>query len=248
MSKIFLLTSLYLLPLLVFSQGTAVKKADSASAKSGGLYLDLSGGLSLPMGYYARKDVKFGGSGFATPGFLGQINLDWIGKDNYGPALQYTFQRNSLKSSVKNDTLSGMSQAVGTGSWTNHYLMVGVVFLNFIHKVYVEGRGMLGVILSSSPLFSTVDPVYQTPSTNTGIGLAYGAQFGIGYKVSPKVTVKASVEYILGTPKIHHQYGAQQTFDTITGTLVYSAPMTIETKRTVSALLVKAGIVVKLSK
>jgi opacity protein-like surface antigen len=248
MTKIFLLTCIFLLPFLVFSQETAVKKADSVSAKAGGLYLDASGGLSIPMGYFARDDVKFGGSGFANPGFLAQINLDWTGKSNSGLALQYTFQRNSLKSSVKNDTLSGMSKAVGTGSWTNHYLMVGVVFLNFIHKVYIEGKGMLGVVLSSSPLFSTVDPVYQTPSTNTGIGLAYGAQFGVGYKVSPKVTVKASVEYILGIPKIHHQYGAQPTFDTITGTLVYSAPMTIETKRTVSALLVKAGIVVKLSK
>jgi hypothetical protein len=223
-----------------------MKKADSA--KAGGLYLDASGGLSIPMGYFARDDVKFGGSGFATPGFLVQVNLDWTGKSNSGLAFQYTFQRNSLKSSVRNDTLSGMSKAVGTGSWTNHYLMAGLVFLHFIHNVYVEGKAMVGVILSSSPLFNTVDPVYQTPSTNTGVGLACGAQFGIGYKVSPQVTVKASAEYILGNPKIHHQYGAQQTLDTITGTLVYSPPVTIETKRTISSLFIKAGIVIKLSR
>jgi hypothetical protein len=245
MTKILLLTCFFFLPFLIFPQQKPVK-ADSA--RTGGLYLDASGGLSVPMGYFARDDVKFGGSGFATPGFLFQVNLDWTGKSNSGLALQYTFQRNPLTSSVSKDTLSGMSGAVGTGSWTNHYLMVGVVFLHFIKKVYVEGRAMVGVIMSSSPLFNTVDPIFQTPSKNTGIGLAYGAQFGAGYKISPKVTLKASVEFILATPKIHHQYGAQQTLDTITGTLIYSPPVTIETKRTVSALLVKAGIVVKLSK
>jgi hypothetical protein len=245
MRKILLLNCLLFLPFLIFSQ-EAVKKADSALASR--LYLDVSGGMSIPMGYFARDDVKFGGSGFATPGFLVQVNLDWTGKSNSGLAFQYTFQRNSLKNSVKNDTLPGMSKAVGTGSWTNHYLMAGLVFLHFIHNVYVEGKGMLGVVLSSSPLFNTVDPVYQTPSTNTGVGPAYGAQFGVGYRISPQVTMKASVEYILGNPKIHHQYGAQQTFDTITGTLVYSPPVTIETKRTISSLFIKAGIVIKLSK
>ena len=245
MKKILLLNCLLFLPFLIFSQET-VKKADSALASR--LYLDVSAGMSIPMGYFARDDVKFGGSGFAAPGFLAQLNLDWIANYNYGLALQYTFQRNSLKSSVRNDPLPGMSKAVGTGSWTNHYIMAGVVFLHFIHNVYVEGKALIGVVLSSSPLFNTVDPVYQTPSTNTGVGPAYSAQFGVGYKVSPQVTVKASVEYILGNPKIHHQYGAQQTLDTITGTLVYSSPITIETKKTVSALFVKAGIVIKLSK
>jgi hypothetical protein len=245
MRRILLLNCLLLLPFLVFSQ-EAVKKADSV--KAGGLYLDASGGLSFPMGYFARSDIKSSNSGFATQGFLGQLNLDWVGKGNIGLALQYTFQSNPLKSSVKNDTLSGMSLPIGTGSWTNHYVMAGLVFLHFIQKVYVEGRVVVGVILSSSPIFRTVDPFYSTVSHNTGTGLAYSAQFGVGYKVSPRVTIKASAEYILGNPKIHHQYGAEQFLDTVTHTLIYSAPMTVETKRTVSAFFLKAGIVVKLSK
>lgn len=245
MTKILLLTCLLFLPFLIFSQ-EKVKKTNADSA--GRVYLDACGGLSIPLGSYSKTDVKNSGSGFATLGFLGQVNLDWIGKGNYGIGLQYTFQNNTLKSVVKNDTLPGMSQALGTGSWSNHYLMTGLVVLKFIHKIYIEGKALIGVVISSSPVFKTVDPIYKTPSTNRGIGLAYGIQAGVGYTVSPRVTVKASLEYLLGNPKIHHQYGAQQTLDTITGTLIYSAPVTLETKRTVSALLIKAGIVVKLSK
>jgi len=246
MRKSLLLTCLFLFPFLIFSQ-EAVKKADSASA--GRLYLDVSGGLSLPLGSYANGDVKNSGSGFANPGFLAQLNLDWIGKNNFGLGLQYTFQMNPLKSSVKNDTLVGMYQPLGTGSWSNHYLMTGVVFLKFIHKFYIEGKTLIGFVLSSSPVFNTVDPVYKTPSTNRGTGIAFGVQMGAGYAVSPRLTVKASLEYLIGNPKIHHQYGAQPVgIDTLTGAIIYSAPLNMETKRTVSALLVKAGIVVKLSK
>jgi opacity protein-like surface antigen len=245
MTKILLLTCLLFLPFLIFSQET-VKKADSAVA--GGLYLDVSGGLSFPLGSYANANVKNPGSGFANQGFLAQVNLDWIGKDNYGLALQYTFQLNPLKSSVKNDTLIGMYQALGTGSWSNHYLMTGLVVLKFIHKFYLEGKALVGIVLSSSPVFKTVDPGSHNPSNNIGTSLAWGVQVGAGYAVSPRVTVKASLEYLQGNPKIHYQYTQPITLDTTTGTLMYSAPVTMETKRTVSALLVKAGIVVKLSK
>jgi len=246
MKKIVLLTCILIIPFLIFSQGT-VKKKDTASR--GNIYLDISTGLSVPMGYFARDDVKFGGSGFATPGFLGQINLDWMGKHSTGFAIQYTFQRNSLKSSVKNDTLTGMYKSLGSEPWTNHYLMAGLVYLHFIHNVYVEGRALIGVIFSSSPIFNTVDPKTYAYSTNTGVGLAIGVQFGAGYKISNRMSLKGSVEYLLGTPKIHHQYGAQLIgIDPVTGKFLYSAPLNVETKRTVSSLLLKVGIVVKLSK
>jgi len=245
MRKIYLLACLLFLPFLIFSQET-IKKGDSVAA--GGLYLDASCGLSLPMGSFASADLNNPGSGFATPGFLGQVNLDWIGKDNYGPAIQYTFQHNSLKSSVKGERQKGLDYPLETGSWSNHYLMAGVVFLKFIHKFYIEGKALIGVVLSSSPIFNTVDPIYKTPSTNTGAGVAYGVQLGAGYAVSRRVTVKANIEYILGNPKIHRNYGAQVIGYNDTLGLIYSAPLNVETKRTVSALLIKAGIVVKLSK
>lgn len=245
MTKILLLTGLLFLPVLIFSQ-EKVKTADPGSA--GGLYLDVSGGLSFPLGSYANADVKNSGSGFANLGYVAQLNLDWINQYNYGLALQYTFQHNSLKNSVTNDTLSGMYQALGTSPWSNHYILAGIVFLKFIHKVYIEGKALIGVVISSSPIFNSFDPVSKKSSTNTGVGLAYGVQVGAGYAVSRRVTVKANIEYILGNPKIHRQYGAQVIGYNDTLGLIFSPPLDIETKRTVSSLLVKAGIVVRLSK
>lgn len=241
-----LLVCLLLITFTGFSQEAA--KKDNA-ARIGGLYLDGSLGVSLPLGSFAGDDVKNSNSGFASTGFAGQVNFDWIGNNHFGLGLQYTYQNNPLKSSVSNDTLSGMSQALGTGSWSSHYLMAGVSYLTFIHRFYIEGRGLIGFIFSSSPVFRTTDPATQSSSGNWGIGFAYGIQLGAGYAVSPRVTVKAGIEYLAGTPKIRHQYNAQVVeIDSITGQFIYSAPVTIETKRTLSAFLIKAGVVVKLSK
>ncbi len=244
MTKILLLTGLLFLPVLIFSQ-EKVKKAKADT--TGRIYLDASGGISIPLGSYASGDLNNSGSGFATLGFLGQVNLDWIGKDNYGLGLQYTFQHNVLKSFVKGEKQKGLDQPLETGSWSNHYIMAGLVVLKFFHKVYFEGKILAGVIFSSSPIFKTVDPETHNPSNNTGTGFAWGIQAGVGYAVSPRVTVKASLEYLAGNPKIHHQ-SVQQTLDTVTGTIIYFAPINADTKRSISSFLIKTGVVVRLSK
>jgi hypothetical protein len=246
MGKVFFLSCFLFVPFLIFSQEIG-KKTDSVPANR--VFLDVSGGLSFPLGAYANTDVNNSGSGFAARGVLAQINLDWLGKNDFGLAVQYSFQRNPLKSSVRNDTLSGMGQALGTGAWTNNYLMAGLAVVKFIHKVYIEGRALIGIVLSSSPVFRTMDPVYKTLDSNTGTGFAYGLQVGAGYAVSPRVTVKANIEYLACNPAIHHQYGAQVIgTDSITGRFIYSAPISFDTKITVSSLFVKAGLVFKLSK
>ena len=166
-------------------------------------------GHFLPNGVFAKSDLENSGSGFAAQGFLGQVNLDWLGKNDFGLAVQYTFQRNPLKSSVKNDTLPGMTGPFGTGSWTSHYLLAGLVFMKFIHKVYFEGRALIGVVLSSSPIFNTIDPVYKTQDLTQVKDLHIAFNWVEGTAVSPRVSVKANIEYIVGNPAIHHQYGAQ---------------------------------------
>ncbi|MGA3014100.1 MAG: hypothetical protein ABSD71_08695 [Bacteroidales bacterium] len=246
MKTVFLLTFILLMPFLIFSQETK-KKADSTANNR--IYINVSGGPSFPMIYYARIDTKNTTSGFAAQGYVAQVNLDWMGKKNTGFAIQYTLQNNPINHSVKNDTLEGMSKSLGAGSWTNNYLMAGLVYMDFIKKVYIEGRVLFGIMLSSSPLFNTVDPVYQTQSSNTGVGTAYGAQFGVGYQISNRVTVKGNVEFTIGNPSIHRQYSAGVIgVDSITGKFIYSAPIDIDTKKTIYSFNAKAGLVIKLSK
>jgi hypothetical protein len=245
MRKLFLLSILIIMPFLLFSQ-KAITKSDTTSSTR--IYLDGSVGFAFPLGDYSKKDLKNDNSGFASQGFMGQINLDWIGKQDYGLGLQYTFESNPLSSSVKNDTLTGMGKALGNSAWINHYLMAGLVVIKHFQKIYFEGKALVGIIISTSPIFNSTDPATKISSSNAGVGLAYGAQVGIGYAVSPRVTVKANVEYLAGTPKIHHTYGAEVIGVDTSGRFIYSPPIDVETKRTVSSLFIKAGIVVKLSK
>lgn len=245
MNKSLFLACLFILPFLAFAQKMPVKKSDTAS--SGRIFLDVTAGLSLPLGSYASSDLAKEGSGFATPGFLGQVNLDWMGKDNFGLAIQYTFQHNSLKKSVIGERQKNLDYPIESGSWTNNYLLAGPVFLKFMQKLYIDVEALFGVLLSSSPIFNTTDPLYKTHSTNLGTSFAYGVQVGAGYAISRNVTVKADIEYIAGNPKIHRNYGAQWYVND-TGAIIYLPPLNVETKRNISTLMVKAGVVIKLSK
>jgi opacity protein-like surface antigen len=214
--------------------------------KNSSLYLDFSVGLALPLGDYASTDVKNENAGFATPGSIVQVNFDWLGKSDFGLAIQYSYQRNAISGSVKDDTLVGLNQPIGTGSWTNHYIMAGAGIIHFVDKVYFEGRALIGFIISSSPVFRTMDPVSHNVSSNVGTGIAYGLQFGAGYALNPKVTLKANIEYTFGKPGINKQYQGEQVLDTITGTLMPSSVVKIQTKRPVSTFMIKAGVVIKL--
>jgi len=247
MKNVFLLIGIVFVPYLAYPQAS-LKKADTAKASS--LYLGFSVGLSQPLGSYTSTDVKNFDAGFATPGSVLQVNFDWLGINNIGLALEYAYQRNPLNSSVKNDTLRGTgkpNQPLGIGNWTNHYLMAGIAVTHFFDKVYVEGRALFGFVISSTPVFKTMD-VSKNVSTNVGTGLAGGVQLGVGYSINPRVTVKANIEYLLGRPGINKQYKGEMVLDTITHTYYPSALQKINTKLTVSSLLIKAGVVIKLSK
>jgi hypothetical protein len=244
MRKQSLLTAFILLWSFAFSQETSqVNKHFSTQ----GLYLDASAGFSVPVGAYGGSKID-DVSGFASPGVLAQLNLDWVGDQDYGLAVQYTFQSNSIKRSVKNDTLVGMAEALGTKGWTNNYLLAGLVVMKAIGKVIIGGKALAGIVLSESPVFRTMDPVYRTPSSNTGAGLGIGIQLNAAYTISRRVSLQLNVEYLQGYPKIHRQYGAQIVGIDTGYHIIYSPPVTIETKRVLSSFNIGAGVIVKLSK
>ena len=244
MKNISFLISFLLLSSCIFSQETP---STSTSPSTQGIYFDASGYFSIPLGAYKNSknnDV----SGFANPGFLAQLNLDWIGEHDYGLAFQYTLQYNPLNKAGKNDTIHDMSQPLGTKGWTNHYLTAGIVVMKETGKFTIEGKVLGGVVLSSSPVFRTIDPVSHNASDNTGIGFALGGGLSAGYAVTPRVKVKVSIEYLQGYPKIHKNGAQPVAVDSITGNFIYSAPVLVETKRVISSFNIGAGVLVKISK
>jgi opacity protein-like surface antigen len=231
------------LPLITISQ-SAEKKTDTA--KSNFLYLDFSVGLSQPLGAYGSTSLRDKNAGLAATGSALQINFDWLGKNKIGLGLQYTYQRNPISSSLKNDTIKGFGP-VGTGNWTNHYLMAGISVVHFFGKVYFEGRALFGTVISSSLVFRTIDPKDQSISSNVATGLAGGIQAGVGYELNPKVALRINLEYDYSKPGIHRQYLDDPVWDPIQQQFVISG-IKYETKKPISALLIKAGVVIKLSK
>ncbi len=242
MNKRFILFFLLIMPFIASTQQTQTVQTSSSTK---GVFLDASAGLSLPMGAYASIDKDNDQSGFSSSGLLAQLTCDWMGKKDFGLAIQYTFQLNSLKNTSKDSVFPGMSVPLGSGNWSNHYIMVGPVYMKYFKKILIEAKALIGVIISTSPFFKTVDPAFNTVSSNTGTGLAFGIGAGAGYRVSSKVTLKINAEYLMGTPKINRQYGAQVVGDT-NGAFVYSPPINFDTKKVVSSFNLGLSIIIKI--
>ena len=217
--------------------------------------LDFSAGYSIALGKYGGFDQSNKKSGYATNGFQIQVAFDWMGKKDLGLAILYTFQQNPMKNEADLVFPHGKPDSVGSGVWTNHYLMLGPVYMKTIKKLYLEAKILGGVILSSSTNFDTPDPTDTLGlkvNKNTGTGFAYQISGGIGYTISSHVTFKFNLSLMGGWPVARKQYASQlisyeQYFDPLTGLSyykpVYSAPAEYEINKVVTTLNPSIGLV-----
>jgi hypothetical protein len=230
-----------LIPFVGISQTVAQEKKTKEKQK---IYLDASVGASFPLGTYAGDDPKVDATGYATPGFFIQANADWMGKSNFGLAFQITYQNNSLSDVAETVYTYDTTNPIGPGSWSNIYVMAGPVFLQQFKKLAIDAKVVGGFLISTSPVFNTINPETKQNEGGTGTGFALGVNVGVGYAISKKVSIKLSLGYSAGFPKRESQTAQVIGIDT-TGHFIYSAPVEISIKKTVSTFNTGLGIIYK---
>jgi len=241
MGKALLWFFVLLLPFPSFAQNNTGGKKTKEKQK---IYLDASVGAAIPLGNYAKDDPKADATGYAKTGFFIQANVDWMGKNNFGLSLQLTYQNNSLKDTAKTIIPYGSSNPIGAGNWSNIYIMTGPVFLKQIKKIMIDAKVVGGFLISTSPVFKTTNPETKLNEGGTGTGFALGVNIGVGLAVSKKVVLKLTLEYLAGFPKRDSQTAKVIGIDT-TGHFIYSAPLDITIKKTVSTFNTGLGIIYK---
>jgi hypothetical protein len=220
------------------------------------LGLEVSGGYSIVMGNYGVFGKENKKAGNATSGWLVQLTFDWMGRKDFGMAIQYTFQRNPLNDSTEFLVPDGWSTGtLGPGSWSNHYLMIGPVFMKILGKLHLDAKILGGIIVSSSSNFSTQNPYDTTgvkKDVNLGTGFGYGISAGVGYAFSSHVAIKFNLSLMGGWPGKNRQYPSQyirseRYYDPVSGLFyykpVYSAPVEYEIKKVVFTLNPSLGLV-----
>ena len=237
---------------IVVGQNAETPKA----AKEHHMGLEFSGGYSMVFGNYKSVDTMNAKSGFATNGWQVQLTFDWMGKKDFGMAIQYTFQKNVLNKCTEVWRPDGWSTGtLGPGSWSNHYLLLGPVFMKRFGKIHVDAKIMGGFMISSSSNFTTQNP-YDTTGVkkdiNTGTGFAYAISAGLGYAISAHLAVKFNLSLMGGWPGKNRQYasqvvGSERVYVPVSGTYyykpVYSAPVEYEIKKVVFTLNPTLGLV-----
>lgn len=235
----------------------AQQKADSAVKPANVTRaFELSAGYSMVMGSYAALDKTNDKAGYASNGWHVQLNYSRVGRHNFGIALQYTYQNNPLNDSASNIVPNGWSSGtLGPGSWSNHYLMLGPVFMKSYGKIVLDAKILGGAIVSSSDNFTTPDPTDTTgldKDENLGFGFGYGISVGAGYAFSSHFMIKLNVNLTGGWPGINREYAAQYLGtrsyrDPVTGVIsykpFYSAPVEYDIKKVVTTFSPSLGLV-----
>ena len=232
-----------LIPFFGFAQKETKEKKPGQKQ---GIYLDASVGASFPLGPYANDDPKNDAAGFAKPGFFIQANAEWMGKNLFGLDFQLAYQNNSIKDTAKTVILDGSSLPIGSGNWSNIYIMAGPLFLTQIKKIAIDAKLLGGFLISTSPVFETTNPETNMNAGGTATGFAVGVNIGLGYSISKKVALKLTLGYLAGFPKIERQYNTVVIgIDSLTGNYIYSSPVDITRKRTVSTFNTGLGLIYK---
>ena len=180
----------------------------------------------MALGAYSSSDMKNKKSGYATSGWQVQAAFDWMGKKDFGMALQYTFQRNPMEHAANLVFPNGIPDSVGSGAWSNHYLMLGPVFMKVVKRFYMDAKVLGGVIVSSGSNFSTPDPTDTTGfryNSNVATGFAWQISAGAGVMISSHFALKINVNLMGGWPAKSRQYGSQ-----LIGYVKYKDPNGIE--------------------
>jgi hypothetical protein len=250
-------TSLVLFFIAVFATMSAQTPGTAPKVeKDHHMGLDVAVGYSLVMGSYAAYDNADKKSGYASGGYLVQVTFDWMGKKDFGMAFQYSYQHNPLKDTASHVLIDGLNNIpMGPGTWSNHYLMVGPVFMKSIGKLYLDAKIMGGVVLAFSPVFYTADPTDTLRlkySKNTGTGFAWQVSAAVGYNVSAHLSFKFSLGLMGGWPVGRKSYPAQligyeKVKDPITGIIyeqpVYSPQKEYEIKKVITTVNPSIGLV-----
>lgn len=189
-----------------FLTGTLVaqeQRKAPAPAKSR-MTFDFFGAYSMATGKYKATDLEQDNAGFAGGGFMAQIKLNWLGKKDFGLGVSYVFQQNAIQKEARDDTLPG-GDPVGLGDkpWNNHYLLAGPVMVKEFNRIVLDVSVLAGFVIASSNVFDMmvpVDSIQYSISSGAGTGFAFQARAGIGYRVSNRIILTASISYLGGNP------------------------------------------------
>jgi hypothetical protein len=219
---------LILSPVRGFPQKNAV---ENKTKEKQNIYLDASFGAAIPLGNYANDDPKDKATGYAKTGYFIQVNVDWMGKNNLGLAFQLTYQNNSLSDVAETVYTYDTTNPLGPGNWSNIYVMAGPVFLKQFKKLAIDAKVVGGFVISTSPVFKTINP--ETKQNE-----------GATATISQKVALKITLGYSAGFPKRDSQTANVIGIDT-SGHFIYSVPVDISIKKTVSTFNTGLGIIYK---
>lgn len=204
------------------------EKKKREKAKS---FIELSGGLSVPLGNFAKTDYNDNRSGFASMGPLFSISgVKFLGHSNFGLGGTVSFAYYNLKN--MSNMADGYHEAFDVDSTNVHYtrytsvhVLIGPYYTIPLGIVSIDFKILGGVNFMSSPhidvLLEDGGNSYTNGGTNytfwqnSSFASALAANVGVGLRVSPinhfAISLRADYFYSQPVFNITNEYRTANT-------------------------------------
>ena len=190
---------------------TSPAKKKKAKAKS---YIEISGGISVPLGNYAKTDYNNNNAGFANVGPLLSISGVHYISHNFGIGGSFSYAFYNVKNAINladgyHESFDVDSTNVHATRYTAIHVMVGPYYSIPLGIVTIDLRALGGINCMTSPhidvLLEDGGNSYTNGNTaysfwqNSSLSMVLAAQFGAGIRITPvkhfSISVRADYFY-----------------------------------------------------
>ena len=184
--QLFIITLLMLTSIFSFAQLTSKTKSDKK------FVFALTGGPSVPVGKYGKKDINSEKAGFARFGYNLNLNFNYQADKNFGITSTIIYSRHKLNIDEVKKYYSEPNLSV------DHYQYYGILAgpmatVSLSDKVMLDFKLMAGVAEANSPVFSLLNTQITNEKWNEAFTWQYGT--ALRYNINENTCLFTNIYY-----------------------------------------------------
>ena len=249
-STMFLMISMFSFP-QIRKEVENSKNSDNSVLKSVRYFSEVTIGVSIPEGDFAKSDSTNNQAGYATAGGFIFADYGFIYNNLFGFEIAISININPVNAKAdKMREWSNPDEYDRSFAWGSGNLIAGP-HLSLTYKEFAfDVRALAGYMAVRRPFYKStyysgdsISAIISEEKTGHGGAFVYQVGIGLRFALSKSISVKLSVDYLSANPTLQYQ---KTTCSWYKGILIYEPPHEVKYRQPVKNFNVGIGLVLNL--